>query len=488
MKKILIALIAIVLLVAGYYAFSAGQRARSRKALAVYQAQLRAQGEWLTLADAGYPFALETNANLTHFVALADRLRGQSSLPGTLLFQPYAGPGRLQLIWRSAALSASGSNAVAVQWTQLAADCNAAAGILAALRAELAHPPRRFGWDYTNPFASTPKNPFVQKRAVAQFFAADTLVALHDGQLPRAQSNLHALTQLVQLHRDDFTLVSAMIRVAIAGLGLSATAQALPADGWDESSLLALQQDWQAIDLGQTLETGMVGERVFGLTAFEKVRQAGLRELFKLTSLGSRSSGGLEEMKDHIAGASVSAYWRSHMDMDELFYLRHMQGRLELLRQLHTNASGFRLSAAVATQQNEIQTLLSAPLAEYRYLFSANVMPSYARAFDTTIRNETERRLTVTAIALKRFHLRHGRHPETLAELVPQFLSAVPVDPWSGQPLCYHQNADGSFTLYSVGEDGRDDGGDATSAAPAKQPDLWSGRDAVWPEAGPSPP
>lgn len=487
MKKILIALIAIILLVAGYYAFSSMQRARNRKALAAYQAQLRTQGEWLTLADAGYPFALETNANLTHFVALADQLRGKSSLPGMLLYQPYAGPGRLQIIWRAPMLPASGSNVAPVAWARLAADCDSAAEILAMLRAELAHPPRRFGWDYTNPFATTPKNPFVQKRVVAQFFAADTLVALHDGQLPRAQSNLHALTQLVQVHRDDFTLVSAMIRVAIAGLSLSATAQALPADGWDESSLLALQQDWQAIDLGQALETGMVGERLFGLTAFEKVRQAGLRELFKLTSLGSRSSGGLEEMKDHIAGASVSAYWRSHMDMDQLFYLRHMQGRMELIRQLRTNASGCRLSAAIATQQNEFQAMLSAPLAKYQYRFSANVMPSYARAFDTTIRNETERRLTVTAIALKRFHLRHGRHPETLAELVPQFLSAVPIDPWSGEPLAYRRNAAGGFTLYSVGEDGRDDGGDITSATPARQPDLWSGRDAVWPEAVPSP-
>lgn len=482
MKKILIALIAIVLLAAGYYVFSAGQRARRRQALVAYQTQFRAQGEWLTLADAGYPFTLETNANLAHFVGLADRLRGQSSLPGTLRFQPYAAPGRLQLIWRSAALPASGSNAAPVRWSQLAADCNAAAETLANLRSELAHPPRRFGWDYTNPFAATPKNPFVQKRTVAQFFAADTLLALHDGQLPRAQSNLHALTQLVQVHRDDFTLVSAMIRVAVAGVSLSATAQALPADGWDEPTLLALQQDWQAIDLGQALETGMVGERLFGLTAFEIVRQAGPGEQLNLLSFGSRASSGLEGMKDHIVGASVSAYWRSHMDTDELFYLRHMQGRLELIRQMRTNASGFRLSAAIATQQNEIQTLLGAPLAKYQYLFSAIAIPNYARAFDATVRNETERRLTVTAIALKRFHLRHGRHPETLAELVPELLSAVPIDPWSGRPLGYRRNAAGGFTLYSVGEDGRDDGGDATSATPAKQPDLWSGGDAVWPE------
>jgi hypothetical protein len=40
------------------------------------------------------------------------------------------------------------------------------------------------------------------------------------------------------------------------------------------------------------------------------------------------------------------------------------------------------------------------------------------------------------------------------------------------------------FLLYSVGEDGRDDGGDPTpQEAKKRYRQIWDGRDAVWPSA-----
>jgi len=86
-------------------------------------------------------------------------------------------------------------------------------------------------------------------------------------------------------------------------------------------------------------------------------------------------------------------------------------------------------------------------------------------------------------IALKRYNLRVGNHPPNLEALVPELLSAVPMDLMSAQPMGYWLNPDGSFTLYSAGEDGRDDGGDATPSSATSGFDLWSGRDAVWPVA-----
>jgi hypothetical protein len=106
-----------------------------------------------------------------------------------------------------------------------------------------------------------------------------------------------------------------------------------------------------------------------------------------------------------------------------------------------------------------------------------------SRALETVARIETQRRLTVTVIALRRYHLRNGCFPAALDALVPEFVLETPIDPMSGKPFCYRRNADRSFTLYSVGKNGQDDGGDATAVNPTKRCDLWSGRDAVWPTA-----
>jgi hypothetical protein len=63
-----------------------------------------------------------------------------------------------------------------------------------------------------------------------------------------------------------------------------------------------------------------------------------------------------------------------------------------------------------------------------------------------------------TALALERYGLAHASLPETLSQLVPDYLAVVPEDPFDGAPLRY-KRTDQGFVVYSVGEDGKDDGG-----------------------------
>jgi hypothetical protein len=68
-------------------------------------------------------------------------------------------------------------------------------------------------------------------------------------------------------------------------------------------------------------------------------------------------------------------------------------------------------------------------------------------------------RCGLAAVAAERYRREHGDWPEALADLVPGYLPAVPLDPFDGEPLRYRRT-DGGAVIYSVGEDDRDDGGD----------------------------
>ena len=63
------------------------------------------------------------------------------------------------------------------------------------------------------------------------------------------------------------------------------------------------------------------------------------------------------------------------------------------------------------------------------------------------------------ACALERYRLAHGRLPDTLEALAPEFIEEIPHDVVNGEPLRYRLAADGQYLLYSVGWDGVDDGG-----------------------------
>ena len=61
-------------------------------------------------------------------------------------------------------------------------------------------------------------------------------------------------------------------------------------------------------------------------------------------------------------------------------------------------------------------------------------------------------------VALELFRFKCGAYPEQLTDLSPSLIAKLPNDVFSGGPFKYRRDAAG-YTLYSVGENGRDDGG-----------------------------
>lgn len=86
---------------------------------------------------------------------------------------------------------------------------------------------------------------------------------------------------------------------------------------------------------------------------------------------------------------------------------------------------------------------------------------------------------SVIACALERYRLaKGGQFPESLAALSPDFLATIPHDVVSGEPLKYHA-VDNAFTLYSIGWNEKDDGGEIVMKPNSTARDLSQG-DWAW--------
>ena len=66
--------------------------------------------------------------------------------------------------------------------------------------------------------------------------------------------------------------------------------------------------------------------------------------------------------------------------------------------------------------------------------------------------------LTRLAFALAAYRADRGRYPAKLADLTPKYVAKVPKDIFNDSELHYRQE-EGGYLLYSVGPNGRDDGG-----------------------------
>src|SRR5207249_7607601 len=67
-------------------------------------------------------------------------------------------------------------------------------------------------------------------------------------------------------------------------------------------------------------------------------------------------------------------------------------------------------------------------------------------------------RLLAAELAVRCYQSEQGHSPTGLEQLVPKYIQHVPLDPFSGRPMNYRLQGT-NWLLYSVGEDGVDDGG-----------------------------
>jgi hypothetical protein len=91
-------------------------------------------------------------------------------------------------------------------------------------------------------------------------------------------------------------------------------------------------------------------------------------------------------------------------------------------------------------------------------------------AFSDWLKNsakgQTVAQQAALACALERYRLANDRLPEKLEALVPQFIAKIPHDVMDGQPLRYRLESDGSYKLWSVGWNQKDDGGEVAYLNP----------------------
>ncbi len=475
----LVLILVLVLLAAGTWIYNSS----TGSALDRFKAALRAKGEKLLFTELAIPPS--TNADEVAFRQLhvTNELLEPKLVPALM---SYTAPGQARVAWKGELRLDSGTGA----WAELEAQVEKAEPSMKPLRQALEHPAPDSGWIYTDDFTNNingPDSNFKINRTIAHTLMSAGACALRRGDIDGAFSNLHALASLARVGKSEVPLVWGMLRVGTANLGLSATWEALQAPGWDEARLARLQRDWEQFDAPAAVERGIQGERAraeSGMTMIRHSSSAGFtRIVARFLNPSGPGRGGSDPNYLTLAGSGIiGTYYRLFgANADELAQLEYFDKVLSGVRMMEANRGWAEARVVETNAAAELDLKIKKDHAG-RLVLSKLLMPDLPRCVETSVRCETLRRLTITALAIKRYEIKHGAAPADLRALAPEFLTDVPLDPMSGKPLCYQLKADGTFVLYSTGADGVDNGGDATPTAGAKF-GLWEGKDAVWPSA-----
>jgi len=495
--KLLLVIAAVVLLLVAWLAVSS---IHATNAVERYKAQLRASGERLAFTDLIPPPLKPESNGVEFFNQAAPLLNSSAGMLDTndVPYMKMVAPGKAMVGWQQVKIVSFYRGGATNTWQDLEVALQAQGNAFELLQKTVSRPVLDFGLDYRALPDSIAFQPMIKVKSAASILAPAVIDELHLGDTATAVTNLHTIIALVNAWQQPL-MVAQLVRTAMASIADRAQWEVLQSTNLTDAQLALLQRDWEKMDFVQAFETAMVMERDFQYISIEHLRGSNspsTSAAYTINWGGSSSSTGLGALLDEwgpkgvaIREKTVDALWRvSWSYEDELHMLQSDQTMIDAMRRV--KREGFfqdaladldrKLSAMGVGRTNGawLRDNFDNDLKNSIQSSTRDIKDCINRALST----EVARRIVITAIALKRYQLRHGSLPLDLPALVPEFLSELPRDPVDGKPLRYHPNANGTFVLYSIGEDCKDGGGDVTPDGKFTSFYWLGGLDWVWPQ------
>jgi hypothetical protein len=328
------------------------------------------------------------------------------------------------------------------------------------IRVALQRPYGRMEGNYTRPYEIPIPN-FVALRSLAQTFAQRAHCHLLLNQPAAALDDLtfiHATRKLLlgKPTGKPMTMVAAMIHVAITGLYTGRIEEGLQARIWQEPQLLALESQLAELNLPELVYQGLRCELTATTHTFQTEPFHKLLAMSLVVTKSSPKPGLLQSWWDRLKRLELRVYNlapRGWLYQNLVVHASLERMILDSIQGCQTNMRPIEFSTASDRLEREFERT------SLFNLIAKVAIPNFRKALQTTTKNQTAVNQARIACALERYRLSHGRHPDSLAPLQPQFLSMIPNDLIGDQPLKYRRALDDSFVLYSVAWNETDDGG-----------------------------
>lgn len=284
-------------------------------------------------------------------------------------------------------------------------------------------------------------------RSLSALNCARMRLALQRGDVPERDAAFEQTLAIARVLSHQSTAIERLVGLAIKAAALEELRFELAERSHTDAELAALAAIMQRQQCKADITLALQGERQFVLDLINRTHtddgNGGGRFLPSeaATIGGGRPPEGLKR----IVNASSIVFASKRTTVDHVNrYFRSLEQWSKLSPKVRSSQqTPFEQAMREMSWQDKVLKLVLPPL------------ESLVKGDERARTSEDATRL---AIALERFRVASGRYPTTLGELVPAYIADVPLDSTTGGPLIYRVSENG-YTLYSVGNDGEDNGG-----------------------------
>jgi len=292
-------------------------------------------------------------------------------------------------------------------------------------------------------------------KTVCQRLQLRACASLAAGQSEAALADVKLMLYLGDSIRDEFFLISYLVRLAILQQAAQPIWEGLAEHRWAEAQLQELQTRLLEYDLLTDMKHPLEGERAAGILTAELLSRQKC-QLSNLLGDANPSSSALADLLGRIAPHGW--YYLEQLNYCR-FYEQQLGGTFDREKRRI-------FPAQIASHAHEFEREIGggrlgkgAHAALHHRFLATLLLPSLGKVTIKTAMVQTALDQAALACALERYRLANGRFPENLDALQARFLAQLPHDLITGEPYRYRRTDDGQFLLHSVGWDEKDDGG-----------------------------
>jgi hypothetical protein len=310
--------------------------------------------------------------------------------------------------------------------------------------------------------------PMVQAhRDAARALAARAMLRLGAGRIEEAWQDTLACHRLSRLTSQGGTIIELLVAIAIDGITCRAERAILA-----QANLTAAQARQTYDDLGRLPPLPKManaidlGERYMFLDCVQMLADRGLAQLGSMVGGRPEDSSALGGLLS--AAGAVVIDWDVILRMGNSWYDRFVAAqrkptRAERLAAMNELDGEIRKLAANAKDLKSLAwSMLGGPgravSERIGQILIALLMPALNAATEAEERGAEDFEVVRLGFLLAAYRAENGKYPAELTDLTPKYIASVPLDPFSGRRLIYKRQA-GGYVLYSVGVNGKDDGG-----------------------------
>ena len=309
---------------------------------------------------------------------------------------------------------------------------------LAKLADDLKRPHCRFNIRYEDGFEAVLPH-LGTMRDAATLFSLSSAQRLSKGDTTGAwQDTLNGIRLGEQLRTEPF-LISQLVRIAILEINFQTYWEGQVNHQWSAEQLTAFQETFQSIDLLAGMESAIRAERNM------------INHWFTSVAQGGTQAQGFDELNSSLDYVPAFIFYSNQYQINRILTEIILPG---------IDVSNHRLNVHQFKKMEEEMLDLKSSFLSFRHAIALMMLPGLDK-YALKV-SQTQAALDQSAIvaALERYRLAEGSYPEKLAALMPKFIAKIPGDLFHDQGLVYRINEDNSFTLYSTGYNGTDDGGE----------------------------